>query len=125
MKRSRFILVGLLLFGVAALACDNGPTAPGTDNPVTGIVTAIAAGPTHGTPVFLVEERPDEPDDGQKVFFHVSDQTEILIRLEADLLVPGSTADLSIGTTVRAWKGPIETSSYPSGTWAPRIEVIR
>ena len=93
------------------------------DNPVEGIITAIVL--DEGRPIFLVEEQPDESDEGQKIFFDLSEETEIFIHLASDLLVPGTIADLTVGTRVRAWKGSIVTLSYPGGTTAPRIEVIR
>jgi hypothetical protein len=94
-------------------------------NPVDGIITAIVIDDFDGSPVFLVEEQPNEPDEGQKMFFKLSQDTEIFISLRSGLLVAGTVADLAVGTRVRAWKGPIVTLSYPGGTTAPRIEVIR
>lgn len=125
MSQAQCFLIGLIAAIVIATACSDGPTTPATDNPVTGIITATIVDPHDGTLVFLVEENPEEPDEGQKIFFNISAETEIVVRLRSDLLVPGSIADLAIGRTVRAWKGPIVTLSYPGGTWAPRIEVIR
>jgi hypothetical protein len=121
-----------------AIGCNDGPTTPEDCrgvligdvnsercNPVDGIITAIVIDDFDGSPVFLVEERPNEPDKGQKILFNLSEQTEIFIELPSGLLVPGTIADLAVGARVRAWKGPIVTLSYPGGTTAPRIEVIR
>jgi hypothetical protein len=121
MRISIPIVIALIL----ASSCDDSPTSPSVDNPVSGTITAIVVDPYDGNPSFLVEELPEESDQGQKIFFHVSAETEIAIRLRSDLLVPGSITDLVIGASVRAWKGPVETLSYPGGTWAPRMEVIR
>jgi hypothetical protein len=132
--------VGVSAIAVALLCigCNEGPTTPfdcrqvlirdansERCDPVAGIITAIVIDEPDAVPVFLVEEQPNEPDRGQKMFFSLSQQTEILIELRSGLLVPGTVADLAVGTRVRAWKGPIVTLSYPGGTTAPRIEVIR
>ena len=112
---------------VAAIAllvsCDDGPTGPQLDDPVDGIITAIVI--DEGNPVFLVEEKPSESNEGQKLFFHIAAETEILIRLRSGLSVPGVIEDLTLGTRVRAWKGEIVTLSYPGATTAPRIEIVR
>lgn len=140
MKKLRKVIVCVIAVTPLAGGCNDGPTSPGnTDcrgvligdvnsercDPVNGIITAIVIDDFDASPVFLVEEKPNEPDEGQKMFFSLSQQTEIVIELRSGLLVPGTIEDLAVGTRVRAWKGPIVTLSYPGGTTAPRIEVVR
>lgn len=117
--------VGVIAATGFALGCDDGPTTPGTDDPVDGMITAIVIDDFDGDPIFLVEEQPDKADEGQKMLFHLSEETEIVVILPSGPEVLGGVADLVVGTRVRAWKGPIITDSYPGGTTAPRIEVIR
>ena len=125
MKTGCRMAISVIAATAFAVGCDDGPTTPGTDDPLDGMITAIVVDDFDGSSVFLVEEQPDESDEGQKIFFHLSEHTEISISLRSGLSVPGTVADLTVGARVRAWKGPIVTLSYPGGTTAPRIEVIR
>lgn len=140
MKKLRQVTVRVIAVTALASGCNDGPTTPenidcrgvliGDVNsercdPVDGIITAIVINDFDGSPVFLVEEQPNEPDEGQKMFFHLSEEAEILIYLPSDLIVPGTVSDLTVGTRVRAWKGTIVTLSYPGATTTSRIEVVR
>lgn len=140
MNGARRMAVGVIAATASAISCNDGPTTPENAdcrgvligdvnsercNPVDGIITAIVIDDFDGSPVFLVEEQPNEPDQGQKYFFNLSQDTEIFISLRSGLLEAGTVADLAVGTRVRAWKGPIVFLSYPAGTTTPRIEVIR
>lgn len=125
-KSTRSSVIALAVSILVFAACGDGPTIPRSDQgQVTGFITRLAIEPHDGHPVVLVEEKPGRAEVGQKLFFHLSTETEIFVRLGGDELARGSAADLTVGRLVRAYKGPIITDSYPGATSAPRIDILR
>jgi hypothetical protein len=84
---------------------------------------AIAGTITRVEDRVLVEEQPGQENAGSKIWFSLSDATEIVVQ-DGDQQRPASKDDLAVGQQVEVWaSGPI-LESYPGQGGAARIVII-
>jgi hypothetical protein len=128
--RAAIVLSSLLL--LAACNADprgssaNGPGGTALPSPaivgtVTKVTPVVPAGETQGS--VLIEEKPDQPNGGNKIVFTVKNTSDLFRRSGgADQRI--SFGELRVGQSVQAWAvGPI-AESFPEQATAATILVL-
>lgn len=130
LRYSALLLISAVLIGCGAAepggSAGSDPSAtPGNSAdaaPSEEVWRAIAGTITRIEDRILVEEQPGQENAGNKIWFSLSDATEILI-VEGDQQRPASNDDLAVGQQVEVWaNGPI-LESYPAQGGAARIVI--
>lgn len=123
MEKQLLILVRVLLF-VASCVFNNSDDVLDSEPEIKGEITQIEEG--HSS--VLVEENPEitEPakPGGQKIWFGLTEETEVFIRQEGNSLNNFETGSFKIGFMVEVWATGAIEQSYPAKGIAKRIVII-
>jgi hypothetical protein len=110
---------GVLL--VLLTGCDSSLEPPNRRSDVAGTITQVQQ-----TPAFrvFIERDPGQAGSGEKVWFTVTDGTEILVRQPDASWLKGSRSALGVGVRATGWADHPITGTYPAEATAEHIIVF-
>jgi len=93
---------------------------------IDGMITSIIMDTEDGSiKEMLIEENPGKMNTGKKVYFSLTEVTDILLQKEDGSLKPFTREDLKEKIRVRGWSSGFIMDSYPAQGEAKRIVVIK
>jgi hypothetical protein len=99
--------------------CDNSLEPPDTRSDVAGTNTQV-----HDSPFQVFIERDPGMPTGEKIWFTVTGDTEILVRQADASWRKGSRSDLAVGVRATGWAEHPVTGTYPAEAVAEDIIVF-
>lgn len=130
LKKITLSLLICVAAGFVINNCTNNNATDSIEEPpyITGHITEVNSNEEGETQRILVEEDTTvhEPADpgGEKIWFGLNDQTELLIRQDDGSLSESTIETLEVGQKVEGWTTGVIAESYPEQTTAKRIVVL-